>query len=71
MEFEWIVGKCLAKDEDSRYQNAGDLDVDVKNLQEKLKSGRSAILTVTRAKTVLLPRSRSRATWCQSGAPSG
>jgi serine/threonine protein kinase len=40
MELEWIVGKCLAKEADSRYQTAGELAVDLKNLQEKLKSGR-------------------------------
>ena len=44
MELEFIVGKCLAKDADSRYQTAGELTVDLKSLQEKLKSGRSAIL---------------------------
>ncbi len=47
MELEWIIGKCLAKDTDSRYQTAGELAVDLKNLQEKLKSGRSAILRAT------------------------
>jgi hypothetical protein len=38
MELEFIIGKRLAKEADSRYQNAGDLAVDRKNLQEKLKS---------------------------------
>lgn len=44
MELEFIIGKRLAKEADSRYQNAGDLAVDLKNLQEKLKSGRSVHL---------------------------
>ena len=44
MELEWIAGKCLAKDSNSRYQNAGDLVVDLRNLQDKLKSGKSTIL---------------------------
>ena len=39
MELEWITGKCLAKDAERRYQNAGDLAVDLKNLREKLKIG--------------------------------
>ena len=58
MELEWIVGKCLAKDADSRYQHAGDLAVDLKNLQEKLKSGRSTILRAGVAATATnAPRS--------------
>ncbi len=44
MELEWIVGKCLAKDADGHYQHTSDMAVDLKNLQEKLTSGRSAIL---------------------------
>ena len=44
MELEWIVGKCLAKDAAKRYQSAAELIVDLETLQEKLKSGKSAIL---------------------------
>ncbi len=44
MELEWMVGKCLAKGPDDRYQNAGDLIVDLRNLNEKIKSGKSTIL---------------------------
>ena len=44
MELEFIVGKCLAKEADSRYQHAVDLAVDLRILQEKLRSGRSTIL---------------------------
>ncbi len=58
MEMEWIAGKCLARDIDSRYQNAGDLIVDLRNLQEKLKSGKSRILTTGPASAVVTGRSR-------------
>ena len=44
MELEWIVGKCLAKDAEKRYQSATELIVDLETLQEKLKSGKSTIL---------------------------
>ena len=44
MELEFIVGKCLAKDSDQRYQSTADLIVDLGSLQEKLKSGKSTIL---------------------------
>ena len=52
MELEWIVGKCLAKDIDNRYQNSGDMVVDLRNLQDKLKSGRSAIVRTAPAGSV-------------------
>ena len=44
MELEWLVNKCLAKDIDNRYQNSSELVVDLRNLQDKLKSGKSTIL---------------------------
>jgi len=44
MELEFVVGKCLEKDAASRYQNASEIAVDLRNLQDKLKSGRSTIL---------------------------
>ena len=44
VELEFMVGKCLAKDAEQRYQNTADMIVDLGNLAEKLKSGRSAIL---------------------------
>ena len=44
MELEWLVNKCLAKDIDSRYQNSSELVVDLRNLQDKLKSGKSTIM---------------------------
>ncbi len=47
MELEFAVGKCLEKDADSRYQHASDVAVDLRNLQDKLRSGRSTILRTT------------------------
>ena len=44
MELEWIVGKCLAKAADERYQHAEDLLVDFRSLQKKLAAGESAII---------------------------
>ena len=52
MELEWIAGKCLAKDIENRYQNAGDMVVDLRNLQDKLKSGKSTILRTAPAGSV-------------------
>ena len=43
LELEWLVGKCLAKAEAERYQNAGDVIVDLASLRKKLESGSSAI----------------------------
>ena len=44
VELEFMIGKCLAKDAEQRYQNTADMIVDLGNLADKLKSGRSAIL---------------------------
>ncbi len=44
MELEVFVAKCLAKDREERYKDAGDLAVDLKSLQKKLESGRSTIV---------------------------
>ena len=44
MELEWLVGKCLAKEADKRYQSTADMVVDLEALSEKLKSGKSTIL---------------------------
>ena len=44
MELEWLVGKCLAKEADKRYQSTADMVVDLETLSEKLKSGKSTIL---------------------------
>ncbi len=45
MELEFVVGKCLAKDAADRYQHANEIAVDLRTLSEKLKSGRSTIVT--------------------------
>ncbi len=47
MELELLVGKCLAKDADERYQHTDDLLVDLQGLRKKLGSGRSAIVQTT------------------------
>jgi predicted Ser/Thr protein kinase len=44
MELEWLVNKCITKDIESRYQNSSELVVDLRNLQDKLKSGKSTIM---------------------------
>ena len=44
MELEWLVAKCLAKKTEERYQNAGDLIVDLATLGKKIESGKSTIL---------------------------
>ena len=44
MDFEFIVGKCLEKAADQRYDSASDIAKDLRSLSEKLKSGRSAIV---------------------------
>ena len=45
MELELLVNKCLAKEADRRYQSTADIVVDLETLSEKLKSGKSTILT--------------------------
>jgi serine/threonine protein kinase len=41
IEMQWIVGKCLAKDPDDRYQSTRDLAVDLKNVVRLLESSPS------------------------------
>jgi len=45
MELEFIVGKCLAKDREDRPASAQEIVRDLRILAEKLKSGRSTILS--------------------------
>ncbi len=45
MELEVLVNKCLAKNADERYRDAGDIVVDLSTLKKKLGSGRSAVLS--------------------------
>jgi Tol biopolymer transport system component/predicted Ser/Thr protein kinase len=44
MELELLVNKCLAKGADRRFQSAAELLVDLETLNEKLKSGKSAVV---------------------------
>ena len=44
MELDWMIGKCLAKDREDRYNHAEDMMLDLRTLAEKLKSGGSTIL---------------------------
>ncbi len=44
MELEVAVNKAIAKSPEQRYQNTGDLVVDLRTLAEKLKSSRSRVL---------------------------
>ncbi len=41
MELEWIVEKCLAKAPEERYQDAGELVVDLEMLARRASSGRT------------------------------
>ena len=45
MELEFIVGKCLAKDREDRPSSAHEVARDLRILGEKLKSGRSTVLS--------------------------
>ncbi|MCZ6706030.1 MAG: protein kinase [Bacteroidetes bacterium] len=49
MGLEWIVGKCLAKNPEERYQNATDLMVDLKAVD--LRSSTLSRASVTKART--------------------
>ncbi len=44
MELEVLINKCLAKNADERYKDAGDLVVDFSTLKRKLQSGKSQVL---------------------------
>lgn len=58
LELEFITTKCLAKDAASRYQQAREVSVDLRNLQDKLRSGRSAVLRTAVQPISLLPAAR-------------
>ena len=44
IEMDRIIGKALAKNPDERYQHVDDMAVDLRNLQERMKRGRSPIV---------------------------
>ena len=44
MALEWLAGKCMAKDREQRYQHTDEIIVDLQNLSDKLKSGKSTII---------------------------
>ena len=44
VELEWLIGKCLAKDANERYQSATELLVDLAKQQKQIESGKSAVL---------------------------
>ena len=70
MELEWLVAKCLEKNRGNRYQNAAELIVDLRNLGEKLKSGRSAVLRGTRGVTADVAAGEPVATGTLAGPSS-
>ena len=49
MDLEWIVGKALAKAADERYQHVEEMIVDLRSLAEKLKSGKSTVVSAAAA----------------------
>ncbi len=85
MELEFIVGKCMAKSADDRYQHANEIAVDLRTLGEKLKSGKSRVVSAggglsksierTRVDAPSLPETgrggakRDRLVWCVWHAP--
>ena len=52
MELERIVGKCMAKEIEERYQHTDDLLLDLQTLKKKLESGESTILRTAPAGNV-------------------
>ena len=62
MELEFFVGKCLAKSKEERYRDAADLALDLRNLSEKLRSGRSMAFRPAREASPTGPSSAVRPT---------
>ena len=69
MELEWLVGKCLAKEADKRYQSTADMVVDLDMLSEKLKSGKSTIVRTAPAGSAGTPRAPQQATGTRAQHP--
>ena len=60
VELEWLVGKCLAKDANERYQSAGELLVDLAAQRKQIASGKSAVLKTSVGQTTPGPASAPR-----------
>jgi Tol biopolymer transport system component/tRNA A-37 threonylcarbamoyl transferase component Bud32 len=58
-ELERVIGRCLEKDRELRYQHASDLRADLKRLQRDTTSGASAIRPAARD----VPRARPLLPW--------
>ena len=65
MELEWLVGKCLAKDANERYQSAAELLVDLSAQRKKIESGKSAVLKTAVGQTTPAPTSALGPAWKQ------
>jgi len=68
MQLEWIVNKCLAKDAGDRYQNAGDLIVDLRNvdLSDSGITTSQVSMASTRSTSAVPAAQRS---WAHAGIP--
>ena len=51
VELEWLVGKCLAKAANERYQSAGELLVDLAARRKGIESAKSAVLKTAAGRT--------------------
>ena len=65
VELEWLIGKCLAKDANERYQSAGELLVDLAVQRKGIESGKSAVLKTAVGQTRPGPASALRSAWKQ------
>jgi Tol biopolymer transport system component len=66
-ELEWIVGKCLEKERERRYQAAQELLFDLKQLKRALESGATVAIAESRAKR---PRLRVARHWTWAALPA-
>ena len=60
MELDFIVGKCLLKDKEGRYRDAADVALDLRNLGEKLRSGRSTAFRPAPEASLVQPASAAK-----------